>query len=246
MGRLFYRLARHKFAGQYFLRWLQIAPILIGGAALLGWLPGGWLIAGAMLLLLAGLVAGHRTWQARDFVAFQPAEMPLITPATLSSSAKLPIWASGYFGVENRQHQFAWLQGFFRTFPSREHAVISLNQPTSFLWLGRSPEHLTGMWYIFFKPEAVQDIRWGEIGYGPETLPGLAVTHTVHIPRRNWFQPEKDVSKTTYLAFPERDDALAVLADLLYDRFAAEAASQRSRNGHAKKHPQDTWQKLAG
>lgn len=246
MGKLFYQLARHKVAGQHFLRWLQIVLFLIGGAALLGWLPGGWLTAGAAFVLLIGLVVGYGYWQAKDFVAFLPAEMPLVTPATLPSSAKVPVWGSGYFGVENKHQHFAWLQGFFRTFPSREHAVICLNQPTSFLGVGRSAEHLSGMWYAFFKPEAVLDIRWGTICYGAESLPGLAVSHTVRIPRRNWFHPEKDTPKTTYLAFPERDDALTVLADLLYDRFAAEAASKRSLNGHAKKHPQDIWQKLAG
>lgn len=246
MGRLFYRLTRHKFAGQHFLRWLQVDLFLIGGAAWLGWLPGGWVTGGSALVLIVGLLVGYRTWQARDFVAFDPAEMPLITPATLPSSAKVPVWASGYFGVENRHQQFTWLQGFFRTFPSREHAVICLNQPTSFLGVGHSPEHLTGMWYSFFKPEAMSDVRWGEIRYGTESLPGLAVTHIVRIPRRNWFQPEKDVPKMTYLAFPERDDALTVLADLLYDRYAAETNSKRSLNGFARKHPEDTWQKLAG
>ena len=244
MGRLFYRLARHAFAGLHFLRWLQVDLFVLGGAALLGWLPGGWFTAGAALLLIAGLLAGHRYWQAKNFVEFIPAEMPLVTPATLPSSAKLPVWASGYFGVENKHQHFTWLQGFFRTFSSREHAVICLSQPTSFLRLGRSPENLRGIWYCFFNPEAVLDVRWGEICYGKESLPGLVVTHTVRIPRRNWFQPEKDVPKTTYLAFPEREDAFTVLADLLYDRYAAEAASKRSPNGVVKKHPQDTWQNL--
>ena len=246
MGRLFYRLTHHEFAGQHFLRWLQIDLFLIGGAALLGWLPGGWFTAGVALLLIVGLWAGYRYWQAKDFVEFLPAEMPLVTPATLPSSAKLPVWASGYFGVENKHQHFAWLQGFYRTFPNREHAVICLSNPTAFLGLGRSPEKLAGMWYSFFKPEAVLEVRWGEIRYGTESLPGLVVTHTVRIPRRNWFQPEKDMRKLTYLACPRREDALTILADLLYDRYAAEAASKRSRNGVVKKHPQDTWQKLSG
>jgi len=246
VGRFFYRLARHKFAGQHFLRWLQIGLFLIGAAALLGWLPNGWITAGTALLLIVSLLTACRYWQAKDFVEFRPAEMPLLTPDTLPSSAKVSIWASGHFAVENKHQHFTWLQGFFRTFPSREHAVICLCQPSSFLWLGRSPENLHGMWYSFFKPEAVLDIRWGDISFGKESLPGVAVTHTVCVPRRNWFQPEKDAQKITYLAFPERDDALTVLADLLYDRYAAEIASQRSLNGFAKKHPQDTWQKLSG
>ena len=36
------------------------------------------------------------------------------------------------------------------------------------------------------------------------------------------------------------------ILDLLYDRYVAEAASKRSLNGVAKKHPQDTWQNLHG
>ena len=246
MGRLFYQLLHHEFAGLHFLRWLQVALFAIGAAADLGWVPGGWFSAGLALALLGGLLAGQRYWQARDFVEFTPAEIPLVTPATLPSAAKLPIRASGYFSVENKHAHFAWLQGFYRTFPSREHAVICLKQPSSFLGLGHSPANQLGMWYCFFRPEAVQEIRWGEIRFGSENLPGLVVAHTVHLPRRNWFQPEKDVRKLCYLACPRREDALAILADLLYDRYAAEVASQRSRNGVVKKHPQDTWRTLHG
>lgn len=246
MGRLFYRLTRHEFAGLRLLRWLQIDLLLLGSAALLGWLPGGWLIAGAASALILGLFVGQRHWQSRDFVEFTPAEMPLVTPATLPTSAKLPIWASGYFNVENKHRHFTWLQGFFRTFPSREHAVICLNQPTSFLGLGRSPASSAGMWYCFFKPEAVLDIHWGEIRFGNESHPGLAITHLVLLPKRNFFQPERQVQKRVYLACSKRKDTLTILADLLYDRYAAEAASQRSLNGVVKKHPQDTWRTLTG
>lgn len=246
MGAFFYRLGRHEFAGLHFLRWLQIDLLALGGFALLGWLPGGWPAGAIAVLLAAGLTAGHRYWQTKEFVHFAQAETPLVTPATLPSSAKMPIWASGYFSVEGKDQHFAWLQGFFRTFPSREHAVICLSQPSKLWGFGRSPVHQTGMWYCFFKPGAVQEIQWGEIQFGKERLPGLLVAHTVHMPRRNWLQPARDVRKQIYLACTRREDALAILADLLYDRYAAEAADKRSPNGVAKKHPQDTWQTLHG
>ncbi|MBI3959998.1 MAG: hypothetical protein HY328_14390 [Chloroflexi bacterium] len=246
MGALFYRLTHHEFAGLHFLRWLEVDLFVLGGAAALSWIPGGWLTAGVALALIVGLIAGQRYWQARDFVEFLPAEMPLVTPAILPSSAKLPVWASGYFSVENKHQHFTWLQGFFRTFPSREHAVICLNQPTAFLRLGQSAAGQSGMWYCFFRPETVKEVHWGEIRFGSESLPGLVVAHTVHLPRRNWLQPEKEVRKFIYLACPNREDALAILADLLYDRYAAEAAGRRSLNGVVKKHPQDTWRTLHG
>lgn len=243
VGALFYQLSRHEFAGLHFLRWLQVDLLILAGAAALGWIPGGWLAGGLALTLFAALIAGQYYWEAKGFIEFQPGEMPLVNPASLPSSVKLPIRASGYFSVENKHGQFAWLQGFFRTFPSREHAVICLNQPTSLLYFGQSPANQVGMWYSFFRPETVEEIHWGEIRFGKARLPGLAVAYTVRLPRRNWFQPEKDVRKLTYLACPQREDALTILADLLYDRYAAEAASKRSLNGFAKKHPEDTWQK---
>ncbi len=246
MGRLIYQLTHHRAVGADFLRWLQIDLFLLGGAAALGWIPGGWLVAGVAGALMVGLFALYRYWKTRDFVLFTPAEMPLVVPATVPSSAKIPIWASGYFSVENKHGHFSWLQGFFRTFPSREHALICLKKPTTFLMVGHSPETTNGMWYCFFKPGAVLDIQWGDIHFGPDSLPGLVVTHTVHIPRRNWWQPAKDVPKRIYLACPQREDALTILADLLFDRHQREAIGKRSPNGVAKKHPQDSWRTLLG
>lgn len=246
MGAILYRLSHHEFAGQSFLRWLQIALLLWGGAALLNWLPGGRPAMAAALLVVAALVAANHYWRQRDFITFAPEETPLVTPATLPSEAKLPIWASGYFSVENRHRHFTWLQGFFRTFPSREHAVICLKQPSRLLGIGKSPAAETGMWYSFFKPEDVEEVRWGKIHFGPEQLTGLVISYTVHIPKRGWLRPAKDVHKHTYLACPEEEDARSILADLLYDRYQAEAASQRSPNGVAHKHPQDEWDVLHG
>lgn len=246
MGAIFYHLTQHEFAGQSFLRWLQILLLGLGGAGLLNWLPGGWLSMGAAILLVVGLAAAQRYWRSRDFVEFSPEETPLVTPASLPASAKLPIWASGYFSVENKHQHFTWLQGFFRTFPSREHAVICLKQPTTHLGIGKSSANETGMWYSFFKPEEVEEVRWGEIRFGRERLMGLSIAYRVHIPKRGWLQPEKNVRKYTYLACPDEKDARAILADLLYDRYEEEVASQRSPNGVAHKHPQDSWDVLHG
>ncbi|RME62233.1 MAG: hypothetical protein D6790_06675 [Caldilineae bacterium] len=199
------------------LRWVQVALAGVALIAAVGWLPGRWITAAVALLLLVALTWRARHWRTRDYIRFHDRPKPDVTPAALPASAKLPIFASGYFSVEGKHQHFTWLQGYFRTFPTREHAVLCLVQDSSYLLFGQWPEHEVGMWYCFFKPEVIEKIRWGEIVFDDHRMPGLAVQHTVHMPKRGRLRPARTVSKTIYLACHTEEDARAILADLLYD-----------------------------
>ncbi len=217
MGTLLYKLSRHEFSGISLLRWLQILLGILALAAGGGLLPGRWVTAGALLLLALGLTGLHHTWRRQDFVRFIPQEAPSITPQALPPTAKLPIFASGFFGVEGKFQHFTWLQGFWRTFATREHAVICLVPPSQYMWVGQWPHHEVGMWYCFFKPHHIQEIHWGQVQYADQSLPAIAVDYRIRIPARHRFQRDRDVVERIVLAVPEPGHAAQILADLLYD-----------------------------
>jgi hypothetical protein len=153
----------------------------------------------------------------------------------------VPIHASGYFTVEEKSERFTWIQGYFRTFATREHAVICLLQPKRFL-LAEWPERDVGMWYVFFSPKAVRNIRYGTVSFGRTTQPCLAIEHDIHIPKRGRFSRERTVQETVILASPTEEDTRRILADLLHDTHAKEEEAPPSqplqplpkpaRNGH--------------
>ena len=98
------------------------------------------------------------------------------------------------------------------------------------------------MWYVFFSPKAVRNIRYGTVRFGRTTQPGLAIEHDIHIPKRGRFSRERTVQETVILASPTEEDIGRILADLLHDTHAKEEEAPPSqplqplpkpaRNGH--------------
>ncbi len=221
MSRLSYYLDRMMLAGAPVSRWVNILLLFIGALGALGLVPGHWLTAGLCLLLLAGFFWLQRHWRSRDYVRFQETPLPQITPQALAPSDNVPIHATGYFTVESKNERFTWLQGYFRTFATREHAAICLVQPKLFL-LAQWPEKDVGMWYVFFFPRSVRNVRHGTVTFGRKTQPCVAVEHEIHIPKKGRFSRERTLHETVILASETEADSLRILADLLHDSHAEE------------------------
>ena len=239
MSLLIYHLDRMMLAGAPVARWINGLLLFIGALGLTGLFPGRWLTAGLSILFLAGFFWLRRYWRSREYVQFREEARPPVAPLPLEPSDSVQLHVSGYFTVEGKSERFTWLQGYFRTFATREHAVICLVQPKRFL-LAEWPDKDVGMWYVFFYPKAVRNIRYGVATFGRTTLPCLAIEHKIHIPKSGRFSRDRTVQETVLLASATEADTRRILADLLYDTHAKEEkappqpSANPSRNGHVK------------
>lgn len=201
------------------VRWIDGLLLVIGAMGGFGFVPGRFFTIGICLVLFVSFICLRRHWRSRDYVQFRELAAPSVNPQPLAPRDSVPVHASGYFTVEEKSERFTWIQGYFRTFATREHAVICLVQPKRFL-LAEWPEKDVGMWYVFFFPKSVRSVRYGMVSYGSLTQTCLAVEHEILIPKRGRFSRERTVQETILLTSPTEEDTLRILADLLHDRQA--------------------------
>jgi hypothetical protein len=222
---LAYQLRLHRVGGWALDRW---AVTLAWGASALivtqwAWrgqpvLPAWhWLIL-ALLLLSGAAVMALRGWAARrSYVVFLP-EPNLAPPALLPllPDDKVPLRATGRFDVQDRERLFADLPAYWRTYASREHAVLAIRHLTHFL-LAHSRAEDAGMWYAFIPPAAITEVTPGALRYGRRISPGLRVVYRRQRPAPEGKRPPKAVVATIYLAFEDEASRVSVWADLAAD-----------------------------
>jgi hypothetical protein len=158
-------------------------------------------LAAFLLLTVSG-------WWARrqQYVAFARQRLPAPSPTPLDPKDKIPSRATGLFEVQGKVQTFSELPAFFRTFATREHAVVAFSQPSRWLLLGRWPQHEVGMWYIFFRPEAIRDVAAGLLRFGHHARPALRLA--IRAGKR---------TQTVYLSFDSDEDRGRVWADIIHD-----------------------------
>jgi hypothetical protein len=223
-----YALSRSEVAGVKLWRlvqWLFLVAAAVWTVGLPGRLWGG---AGVVLALfvLQGLLVRERR---RGFVRFVPAPTPAVTPRALTPSEKIPVFVTGRFQVERKHQRFTWLPGFYRTFATREHALLCQVADGPVPGIGRWPEGEAGLWYIFFTPAAVQSITYGTLRFGRRTLPALALTHRPPTDEEPPKRSSRPLVETVYLAFADSAQGQQILADLRYDRpDVGQSAPQRT------------------
>ncbi|HXF62658.1 MAG TPA: hypothetical protein VNK95_13635, partial [Caldilineaceae bacterium] len=110
--------------------------------------------------------------------------------------------------------RFTWLPGFYRTFATGEHAVLCLVRDRRWGYMAQWPPDEPGMWYAFFEPSVISEVRWGELRFGRNRATALAVAYHLTIPatarKREQIRPE-----VLYLAVQSEADARRLFADLL-------------------------------
>lgn len=222
-----YALHRFHLAGFPVMR--LILGALLGLAALwaTGALPGGrWGIV-PWLLAAAGLaIAGHKARQS-SYVKFQEGDAPQIASSRLHPEDKVEIHATGQFTVEGKYQRLTWLPGFYRTFATSEHALLCLARQRSWLFFAQWPGDEPGMWYAFIAPREITRIRWGDLHFGVNRGPAIAIDYLLTIPADSRRRKNQTRAETVYLVFTTVEDGARVLADLRVDHPQAASGDPR-------------------
>ncbi len=212
---LLYLASRLHFGGMPLLRWPQWLCFFVIVIAALGLLPGqSWWIGGALLLWLGLQVIFHLR-RRRDFVTFSERALPSVLPQPMPVSNKIPIFATGVFAVENKQQRYTWLPGFYRTFATREHALLCQVAAEPFWPICQWSEAEQGLWYIFFTPSAIDKIHVGTLAFGRHNRPALAIHYREPVVTTD--KPRPPIMRIVYVACQQESDLHRILADLLVD-----------------------------
>lgn len=206
-----YALTRGQWLGMALIRWLYLLLAMLAfvwGA--FAW-PGGWLASLGWLLGGAVLAMTVREQQRRHFSTFLPQMQPLPAPRPMPSAEKRSLYVTGMLSVEQKSRSFTALPGFYRTFATREHALLCQVQARSLLRFAAWPEEEIGLWYTFFMPDQILAIQPGVQRIGRQALPALALTVR---PAPSAAKRRPAAAETLYLAFPDAGDFAAVCADL--------------------------------
>lgn len=208
LNRLAYDFTRHRVAKVPLVWWLLgltvlwIALLASGRAA---WTAAGMVAAILAAALLVAIAVGRRA----RYVVFQshgPADPAPTRP--LQPEEKIPVRATGYFEVSGMRQYFANIEAWFETVETREHIVIARNAFSRFLLFAKTLSGEQGIWYAFFRPEAVQEVEIGDLCFGWHVRPAICLVIQLD------FQKEDDV---LYLAFEDGETRDLVLNDLLAD-----------------------------
>jgi hypothetical protein len=228
--RALYILRRYHVMNAPLERWIAVLLLFAALAMAVGLLPGG--LAGALLglTLLLALLAGQRLAQSSQYVHFRPQDapaQPMSNAAPLNPADKLTLRATGLFEVEGKTQRFTELPAYYRSFSTREHAVMAVVQPSRRLAsLARWPENELGMWYIFVKHDELRQVQPGTLGFGRARRPALRLLVEQTLPEKNavmdaWgLQWGKDKSQlrtrqqTIYLSFDGEAERARVMGEL--------------------------------
>jgi hypothetical protein len=181
--KLAYQLRVHRAGAWGLDLWLIGLALLGAGGSLAAWplhtggdLAQRWPWGLAFLGLASALLALRVVGQKQQYVKFAPDDGAVAPPgACLDPKARILIHASGPFSVAGRRQGFTDLLAYWRTFASREHAVMAIVHPSRYLLVGEIPAGLTGMWYFFATPESIREIIAGVVTFGRVTGPALRV-----------------------------------------------------------------------
>jgi len=206
--RLSYRLRGHHWSGWPLDYWLSVLIVLLAGVVSLRWIPGApWLVYLLALMFVAFWLVTLLAKRGQ-YVVFSP-EPDSLTPAAASAiqpTDKIELRATGRFEVEGKEQSFTEIVAYFRTFATREHAVMTIVPPSRFFLLGSRPDSQEGMWYIFFHPRQITAIGTGTLSFGLENRLALRV-----------ICQKEDGVETVFLSFDSAESRRRVLADLRQD-----------------------------
>ncbi len=140
-----------------------------------GLLPGRWIGACFFLILIAIQMVSGIIMKRRDFVVFHEDDHRETKPGYISDNTRLPVYVTGRLSVEGRDRRYTCVPGFYKTFATREHALLCQLRDRKVFRSLRWPIDEVGMWYAFFNPRDVIAYRRGKLIFGANPLPTLAI-----------------------------------------------------------------------
>ncbi len=216
---ILYGLYRHEWAGGPLTRWIWSGLLLLGGLSAI-WLQPWWL---GLVIALAAVIAFFlmlNILRRSDFVRFEEQAVPVVTPEPLSPNDKIAVYTTGHFSVEGQYRRFTYLPGYYRSFATREHAILCLARDRRFLRLGRWPVLDVGMWYIFCTERLIDQVRYGQLHFERESRPAVAIDYRLTRPAPGRRSGEKTLDETIYLVCTNEADTKRLIADLFTDNTA--------------------------
>lgn len=216
---------RHHMLGEWSLdRWIVAGGLTMAGGILLLWYWRGmppmaawhWVFLAFIVLAALGLIL-MQYWAGRQLYVAFAADPSSAAPAPrpLDPADKIALRATAIFEVEGKARFFADLLAYWRTFASREHAVMAIVHRSRFLLLGSVNERYLGMWYVFFTPATIEAITPGTVAFGAEGRPALCVAYRFTLPGDR--KPAPPMVRLVYLTFADEAARAQVWADLLAD-----------------------------
>ena len=212
--RLLHNLSSHVWWDVTLNAWLIVLLLFIALPAFFGVIPGGVTIAGVMLGLILVLLFSQWWAKRRYYVAFRPlafADEAVSSLPLLSPKDKVLLRATGFFVVEGDNKRLTDLVAYYRTFETREHAIMARKTPGRFLGLGRSMPDIRGMWYIFISPESLQKVTVGNLYFGPTPQPALRLDY------KRFNNKGAAKNAVAFLSFETEHSLRLVFNDLLWD-----------------------------
>lgn len=211
---LLYWMGWAEFGGQRLRRWLALLLIALCLLVALVHVPTAWAISVLTVVLLGAIFLLRPLYQRNHFVRFAAEVSPAAgddgatNPArALAPADKVPVHASGTLSVNGKRRDFVWLPGFYRTFATREHALLCLCRDRRILGVGAPPEAEMGLWYAFWFGENTLTVTRGSVSVGGAWHPGIRLVYQP-ADKKSRFGQNTPAPDTIYLAcqsIPDRD-----------------------------------------
>jgi len=222
---VFYWLGWAEMGGHRLRRWVVVAAVLLSILLLLLRTPGiAWivLIFGVLLALVYLLPSFYRR---TGFVRFVAESAPARLDAErLPPANKVAVHVSGVLTVAGKRRSFLWLPAYYRTFATREHALLCLCRDRRILGIGAPPEADVGLWYAFWHGNQIVELTQGEVGTGRRTHPGIRLIYQPADKKgRFGVAPTPD---TLYIACSSVEERDRIVRDLQVESDAESHASR--------------------
>jgi hypothetical protein len=228
---LLFTLGRGTFLGFPLLRVIVFVVIFVAVLFMLRPQAGGWWAAALLLLMLALVALARMAAARRNFVHFREDAAGVREPgdgvvpaAPLPVEEKLPVYLWGNLDVHEKVRRFAALPAFYRTFATREHALIGHVVSMSKLGVAALPDLDAGLWYAFCRPEQLFDVRAGTVRWGQADWPALALIYRTERARPGG--RKQSTLETLFVAARDGETVQRVLADLNVERRDTHAAER--------------------